>query len=66
MCRPPGKWVATDTGRDLHVTPIRDMKRHRYSRRCWCAPKLEAVEGGVLVLHQAMDGRELVEEHGLQ
>ena len=53
-------------GRDLHVVPVKDLRKHELRRGCWCAPRLTDVEGTVVVTHQSMDGRELVEAHGLQ
>lgn len=53
---------------DLHVVPVRDLREHEETRWCWCAPRLERPEpaGLVIVIHNSADGRELVEEHGLQ
>jgi len=58
---------------DLHVSPINDMKDHIESRDCWCDPKIVDVstigeEAGsrIIVVHNAMDGREIVEEYGIQ
>lgn len=51
---------------DLHILPIADLREHEESRTCWCDPKLEREEDTVLVIHHALDGRELVEQHGLQ
>ncbi len=53
---------------DLHVSPIDDLKEHDlHSRSCWCSPRLEQddPDEAVLVIHFSADGRELVEEHGL-
>ena len=56
---------------DLHVSPINDMKDHTESRDCWCDPKIVDVStlgdgSKVMVVHQSMDGREIVEEYGIQ
>jgi hypothetical protein len=51
---------------DLHILPIADLREHRESRDCWCDPALEQEQDTVLVIHQSADGRELVEQHGLQ
>lgn len=56
---------------DTHVLPINDLRQHEESRACWCRPRIEIVESflpgptSVLVVHHSADGRELVEEHGL-
>lgn len=52
----------------LHVTPVDDLRDHITvgAAQCWCQPRLQRVHGGILVIHNSADGRELVEEHGLQ
>lgn len=50
---------------DVHVIPINDLEPHEETRACWCEPRLKAVGRGVVVVHFAKDGRELVEQHGL-
>lgn len=61
---------------DIHVLPIDDLRRHVENRACWCGPTVmiedvegTAVEGGkddpVVVVHHSLDGRELIEEHGV-
>lgn len=53
--------------RAVHIVPINDLQEHDdCSEQCWCAPRVERLESGVLVIHQSADGRELVEAHGLQ
>jgi hypothetical protein len=51
---------------DVHVLPLGDVKAHRETRACWCAPRTEPVGKCAVVVHNSMDGRELVERHGLQ
>jgi hypothetical protein len=55
----------------FHLTPRNDMREHADSGAtrdrcaCWCQP-VRRVEGdGVVWVHNSMDGRELVEEHGV-
>lgn len=50
----------------VHVLPVNDLREHVESEACWCAPSVERVGQGTLVTHNSMDGRELVERHGLQ
>ena len=54
-------------GKIIHVVPVGDMKPHvEHGVACWCAPKVERFpEGGTLVTHNSLDGRELVERHGV-
>lgn len=53
---------------DLHVTPVSDLREHEETRACWCAPRLvqDDPTAAVIVVHHSADGRELVEEHGIQ
>lgn len=49
----------------IHIRPLDDLKLHVYDG-CWCQPT-ESLENGVLIYtHHSMDGRELIERHGLQ
>lgn len=58
---------------DIHVLPLRDLKPHEETRWCWCEPRVEQEEatreqlaGPAVVIHHSADGRELIEEHGVQ
>lgn len=53
---------------DIHILPEGDLRPHQETRGCWCVPDLQVVEQTrtVLVLHHAADGRELIEDHGVQ
>jgi hypothetical protein len=56
----------TGSKADIHVRPINDLRAHVEARDCWCKPELEpAHDGVVLVVHNAADECELVEEHGI-
>jgi len=56
---------------DTHVLPINDLRAHTETRDCWCGPRVEFIEDfltaatSVLVVHHSADGRELVEQHGI-
>jgi len=41
----------------LHITPIKDLKEHEECSTCHCCPRAEIVEGGILIIHNAYDGR---------
>jgi hypothetical protein len=59
--------VTSERG-DVHVLPIGDLREHAESRYCWCGPRIEAVNETrqtALVVHHSADGRELVEQHGV-
>lgn len=51
----------------IHVVPLNDVKAHRERDcgECWCAPRVERHGDGVVVIHNSADGRELVEQHGV-
>jgi hypothetical protein len=51
----------------VHVYPVRDLRRHNlYGVTCWCDPKIEHFPNGkLLVTHHSLDGRELIEQHGI-
>ena len=53
---------------DTHVMPIDDLREHDETRTCWCGPRLETADDleTTIVVHHALDGRELIEQHGLQ
>jgi hypothetical protein len=42
----------------VHVIPLNDLREHVELDTCWCNPML--LEDG-LIVHNAMDGRELFE-----
>lgn len=45
----------------IHVLPENDLKDHTQSDSCECGPKIRYVDGGKLVVHNAYDGREVIE-----
>lgn len=54
---------------DLHVLPVDDLPEHEKTRECWCVPRVDYDPDtmmAVVIVHHALDGRELVEEHGVQ
>jgi hypothetical protein len=44
--------------RELHVTPTSDQIEHTLDDACPCGPRTEFVDGGVVVTHHSLDGRE--------
>lgn len=42
-----------------HVIPVDDLRVHHESEDCWCKPVVN-VDG--IVVHNAADGREMLEE----
>jgi hypothetical protein len=52
---------------DVHVLPMNDLRKHVEAEDCWCQPVVtREKKSAALIVHNAMDGRELVEKHGLQ
>lgn len=45
----------------LHVTPINDTEPHEESTTCKCEPRVEHINGNMVVVHNSFDGREGVE-----
>jgi hypothetical protein len=52
---------------DIHVMPMNDLRAHIEARTCWCEPRCEreGEDEAVVVIHASADGRELVEQHGV-
>lgn len=47
----------------IHVLPVNDLKPHdEEGTACQCEPRIEFVEGGILVIHNAYDNREIIEK----
>lgn len=44
-----------------HVTPVNDIQEHAESVMCECCPKVEMEGEHLIVVHNAFDGRELIE-----
>lgn len=51
----------------VHVVPINDLHEHveREDGVCWCAPGVIFEDDTRIIVHHAEDGRELVEQHGV-
>ena len=70
------RWMVAKVSRAVHILPIGDLREHvDTGRTCWCGPRVETtnpetgapyVAGYYVVIHQALDGRDLVETHGRQ
>lgn len=47
----------------VHVLPVNDLEpREEEGTTCKCEPRVEFVEGGILVIHNAYDQREIIEQ----
>lgn len=43
---------------NYHITPLKDLKEHTENTTCECMPKVEHINGNMLIIHNAFDGRE--------
>lgn len=50
--------LANKVWREVHVTPVDDLREHPYTALCWCTPRVERQPHGALVVHHAADMRE--------
>lgn len=48
----------------IHVYPLDDLVEHNTNdpESCICGPTLEPVDGGTLIRHHSLDGREFSED----
>lgn len=47
----------------IHVLPVNDLEPHEeVGTACKCEPRVEFAEGGMLVIHNAYDNREILEK----
>lgn len=44
-----------------HVLPVNDVEEHEELTTCKCEPRVEFIEGDMLIIHNSFDGREGVE-----
>lgn len=56
-----GGWLLKPVGAEDHVVPIDDLREHDEKITCWCCPKRDTEEP-LVVLHNALDGREEFEQ----
>jgi hypothetical protein len=48
------------------IEPVNDLQAHQtFATDCACAPVIERKGGATTIVHNAFDGRELVERYGL-
>jgi hypothetical protein len=45
----------------INIIPVEDTWEHIESSECWCAPRVELIEGSELIIHNADDCREMFE-----
>lgn len=64
-----GRSLALDwEGETVHVIPIDDLREHDENNdgTCWCKPRIEQEENGRVIVHNSMDGREILENLDLK
>lgn len=47
-----------------HLFPVDDTHSHKESDKCPCNPEKVKGEKGILIVHNAFDGRDFIEESG--
>jgi len=45
----------------IHIIPVNDLKPHIESSTCECEPRIEIVNGEMIIIHHAFDKREFIE-----
>lgn len=63
------QWDVFPAEDHVSVLPLEDIQEHEDTPECACAPILypkERTDWKDILVHNAFDGRELVERHGLQ
>lgn len=46
---------------DIHIVPLNDLKEHESSDTCHCKPRVEVIGVKLLIIHNAYDNRETIE-----
>lgn len=57
-------WKIEETVNDVQILPALDAIGHELSQDCICGPEVEQTTGCPLVVHNSLDGRELVRRRG--
>jgi hypothetical protein len=47
---------------DINILPLNDKKEHYEHTLCPCNPRVEVIGANLLIIHNAYDHREIVEE----
>ena len=53
--------IKYDEERELHTVPLNDDYDHEHTICCDCNPRIERVNGWIIICHNSFDGREAVE-----
>jgi len=64
-----GRSLALDwEGETVYVIPVDDLREHEQNTDgiCWCNPRIEQEENGRVIVHNSMDGREILEDLDLR
>jgi len=46
----------------VNVLPVDDLREHSEDSACECRPRIEIVEGGMIIVHHAWDNREIIDQ----
>lgn len=47
---------------NIHILPVNDKKEHDMSANCPCKPRIEVVGAVLIIIHNAYDHREVIEQ----
>jgi hypothetical protein len=52
----------------VHVIPVNDLREHEENEdgSCWCNPRIEQEENGLVIIHNSLDGKEILEDIDLK
>ena len=45
-----------------HILPNNDLEEHEETTTCKCEPRIEIINGEMLIIHNAFDQREIIEQ----
>jgi hypothetical protein len=45
----------------IHIIPINDLRNHQEETTCECNPKVDFVDGEMMIIHKSYDEREAFE-----
>lgn len=56
------QWKNMAAADGLHVIPLEDLREHDVADCCWCCPRVRVFNDRRIVIHNSLDGREILEQ----